>query len=181
MLSPSGKAMRRNQSKAKVPHRDEKRRSTCHWDMGAEREFIENLLGQRFNFLLVFFSIFVAGAVQAKDSPVLQALVLTMGAVIATFLATAIFRTQRKLDFVLGLLDSTHPASVTDRLRTGRRIVGYYIPFICSVTLLVWAAIAWSILVVSTPSQDEVLTIGRFWLSSERTTPISLGNANALG
>lgn len=42
------------------------------WDMSQERAFIENLLGQRFNFFLVFFSLTVAGSVNAKAQIHLQ-------------------------------------------------------------------------------------------------------------
>ena len=53
---------------------------TCTCDLSQEREFMENLLNQRFNFLLVFFSLVIAGALAARSHD--QAvLVLQVGAV----------------------------------------------------------------------------------------------------
>ena len=62
------------------------------WDISQERALMQTLLGQRFNFLLVFFSIFVAGAVNARENPVLQASVLSLGALVALCLTSAIWR-----------------------------------------------------------------------------------------
>jgi hypothetical protein len=124
-------------------------KSAPRWDLSQERAFIENLLGQRFNFLLVFFSIFIAGAVQARDWPLLQAIVLSLGAAIALCLMLAIGRTQQKLDIVLGLLfsDYTHPATIVNNLAgrgSRRRMVGYVVPCICFASLLLWPIIAWT-------------------------------------
>jgi len=122
------------------------------WDISQERAFIETLLGQRFNFLLVFFSIIVAGAVNARDVPFMQAAVLSLGAVITYYLASAIGRSQEKLDLILGIIfkeQRTHPATVADQLasRNGsrRKVIGYTIPRICFWVLTVWAVIAWTI------------------------------------
>lgn len=124
-----------------VPDRHEvldndKDKRAPRWDISQERAFVENLLGQRFNFLLLFFSIFVTGAVNAREAPVLQAIVLSLGAIIALFLALAIWRTQRKLDLILAHLGKTHPASFTDgHLRSGRHFIGFYIPPTCCAAL----------------------------------------------
>lgn len=120
--------------------------------MSQERAFVENLLGQRFNFLLVFFSITVAGAVNARDS-VLQAFVLTMGGVISLFLKLAIGRAQQKLDLILDLLfkDENHPAALIDKMAEGRasqrRLIGYWIPSLCFAALAGSAALAWLLIV----------------------------------
>lgn len=123
-------------------------RTTPRWDMSQERAFLENLLGQRFNFLLVFFSIVVAGAVQARELPVLQALVLTLGTFILLCLLLVIGRAQQKLDIILGLLfqNANHPAKISNDLASGgskRRLIGYVVPRICFCTLAIWAASAW--------------------------------------
>lgn len=136
-----------------VPDRDEvldndKNDRSPRWDISQERAFVENLLGQRFNFLLLFFSIFVAGAVNAREAPVLQATVLSLGAIIALFLALAIWRTQRKLDLILARLGKTHPASFTDRhLRSGRHFIGFYIPPACCAALTLGALYGWIALI----------------------------------
>ena len=121
------------------------------WDISQERAFLETLLGQRFNFLLVFFSISIAGAVNAREVATLQAIVLSVGTVITLLLAMAIFRAQEKLDIALKIIfdeDPSHPASIlTSRARKGgsrRKIVGYGVPVICTATLFVWTVFAWT-------------------------------------
>jgi Flp pilus assembly protein protease CpaA len=121
------------------------------WDISQDRAFIETLLGQRFNFLLIFFSVFIAGGVNARDTPLLQAIVLTIGAVIALLLMLAVNRAQEKLDIALNIIfeeDPDHPATVLNqRARKGgsrRKIVGYAIPWICFLTLLIWSFFAWN-------------------------------------
>ena len=118
------------------------------WDISQERAFTETLLGQRFNYFLIFFSLVVAGAVNAKDA-VTQALVLSMGAAICFCLMLTIYRAQQKLDLIIGVLmkDSEHPVSVIDGLAKGpsrRRLIGYYIPAFCSVMLAAWALTLWA-------------------------------------
>jgi hypothetical protein len=128
------------------------------WNFSQERAFVENLLGQRFNFLLVFFSIFVAGAVTARDTPFLQASVLSLGAVIAFYLALAIARTQLKLDLLLEVLfeDPSHPATVVNVKAKGtsrRRLIGYVLPRICFGALTLWAAFCWVSIVIHSRGQ----------------------------
>jgi hypothetical protein len=120
------------------------------WDISQERAFVENLLGQRFNFLLIFFSIFIAGAVHIEKDHVLQGAVLSLGALIAFFLARAILRTQKKLDVILNKLHPSHPHSIIERelqLPTGRYFVGYWIPWTCFAALTLWALTDWAILI----------------------------------
>ena len=129
-------------------------------DLTAERHFIEGLLCERFNFLLVFFSLVVAGALQT-DRPLTFAVVLALGALICTLLAAAIARAQLKLDLILAQLKihcPTDPAAREDEWakdaalladakvpryakrmvsRSRRRLIGYFIPLVCYVSL--WA------------------------------------------
>jgi hypothetical protein len=118
------------------------------WDISQERAFIENLLGQRFNFLLIVFSIFVAGAVNARSAPILQCLVLTLGSVIICLLMLTIRRSQEKLDILLKIIfqDKTHPAAVANDLAKGRSrrgLVGNVIPALCLWVMASWAAFSW--------------------------------------
>jgi hypothetical protein len=113
--------------------------------MSQERAFIETLCGQRFNFLLVFFGLVVAGGVNAKSDCFRFAL-LSSGAVICFLLSLALYRAQYKLNLILLELkkDPTHPAIIIDKLAKGpsmRRLIGYCIPTLCWVSLCA-AAIA---------------------------------------
>ena len=118
------------------------------WDMSQERAFIETLLNQRFNFFLVVFSLAVAGVINSKGNLQLS-LVLSIGAAITALLASTLARSQEKLGLILADLrtDPSHPVSIIDsRARKGgsrMRIVGIWIPRLCSGTLIVGAALAW--------------------------------------
>lgn len=119
---------------------------TPPWRLSDERSFIENLLCTRFNFLLVFFSLVVAGALAASD-PLHFKSVLVVGAVITIPFAGTIMRAQAKLDILLPEIfkDEKHPARFADDKCRGpsmRRWIGYWIPAICSLALLVGAILA---------------------------------------
>ena len=115
--------------------------------MSQERAFIETLLGQRFNFFLVFFSLVIAGAINAKSQFHFQ-VVLTIGAIISCLLARVLARTQQKLDLIITDLftDSRHPIAVID-VRCGpgsvRGIIGFTIPRISCAVLALGAALSW--------------------------------------
>jgi hypothetical protein len=111
------------------------------WDMSQERAFIENLLSQRFNFFLVFFSIVIAGAVNAKLQSHLH-IILGIGFLVCVLLALTLDRSQEKLDLILEELfaDEKHPACIINKKATigcsRRQIIGYTIPRLCCSLLL---------------------------------------------
>ena len=128
--------------------RDTRDSSSPVWDMSQERAFTENLLNQRFSFFLVMFSLVIAGAINTKTQLQLQ-LLLTLGAVVAVMFASVLARSQEKLDLILDELfkDETHPVTIIDRASTKggsrRRLIGLWIPRLCSVVLLLGATLAW--------------------------------------
>jgi len=132
------------------------------WDLSQERAFIENLLCQRFNFLLVFYSLVVAGAFTTSSQRNFN-IVLTAGAIISSLFALPIARAQHKLDLILrhlGTLHPTHPARMTDVWATDlnlvpavmrpivrhsrRDVIGYWIPLLCATSLWIGAVLAWA-------------------------------------
>ena len=132
------------------------------WDLSQERAFIENLLCQRFNFLLVFYSLVVAGAF-ATSSQYNFSIALTVGAIVCSLFALPIARAQHKLDLILrhlGTQNPKHPAILTDKwasdlsqvplimrpiVRHSRRdVIGYWIPLLCAVTLWIGALLGWA-------------------------------------
>jgi hypothetical protein len=115
------------------------------WDMSQERAFIENLLSQRFNYFILFYSIIVAGFVSTNNIIYCQ-IILTLGAVITFLFARVLRRSQQKLDLILGYLfkDDLHPAKIIDDRAIGcigskRKIIGIVIPTICYLTLSIGA------------------------------------------
>lgn len=112
------------------------------WTMSDERNHLVNLLGQRLNFLLIFYSIVFAGAFGVKDQfPFIQIL-LFIGTLITFLLSLTIRRAQQKLNIVFSEFiykDDNHPAKIIkDRMKgsSKRNIIGYVIPSICWITLL---------------------------------------------
>jgi hypothetical protein len=145
-------------------------------NMGKEREFIDGLLGTRFNFFVVFFALTLNGALTAyeKESLWLLPSVLFVGMVVSWLLSMSIFRLQQKLDAILQELPDDHPAMIIRKtilaarddpplymrllLRLplsntpkDSRLIGYVIPSFCSVFLTVFFILsllqmAWKIL-----------------------------------
>jgi len=88
------------------------------WDMSKERERIDNLLGQRINFLLVFFALalMVNGHWMhafTTDTQLTNG-ILGVGATVSLLPALSIGRLQKRLDAILTQVHAvtTHPAFV---------------------------------------------------------------------
>jgi hypothetical protein len=117
------------------------------WDLSKERAFMENLLNQRFNFYLLFFSIVVAGALSARTQVMLN-LILSIGFIICCLLMATLMRAQQKLDLILERLfeSADHPVAVINRMATAgfsvRKTIGYVIPILCCAVLAVGVALA---------------------------------------
>lgn len=118
------------------------------WDISQERQFVETILGQRFNFFLVFFALICAGALNAREwASYLQTSILTLGALICFALALAIMRAQHKLDLILAELgkDSRHPFTFINA-RAGRWsmrwLIGYGVPVACTAALAIAAILS---------------------------------------
>lgn len=81
----------KNHNTIKASERD---RLSPVWDMSQERMFIENLLCQRFNYFLIFFSLTIAGFSNAKNEWIGETM-LILGAVIITMLANVLRWNQK--------------------------------------------------------------------------------------
>lgn len=119
------------------------------WGMSQERAFMENLLGQRTSFLLVFFALVIGGAVTASRMPGTQLAILLLGTAVVFLLSLAVGRAQKKLDIIFDILkeDSTHPFTVIDEKAgpTGskRWLVGYALPWLCAIALSAASVASW--------------------------------------
>ncbi len=138
-----------------------KRDPCANWSWSQERVFLEEIICQRFNFLLVFYSLVVVGAFTTQSS-LNFSLAFTLGALITSLIAVPIARVQRRLDCVLEEIESLypdHPAVRTDKLvhegsrlpplfrrmarKSRREWIGYGIPTLCAASLCVGAGLAW--------------------------------------
>ncbi len=119
--------------------------SNPEWTLSEEREFMENLLNQRFDFLLVFYALVIAGAVSA-NSQLQFSIILIVGAVVCLFLGLSIYRANTKLTLIIDRIfqDPTHIVTQINEeakkmrgrsLFSVRWIIGWFIPLLCFVTL----------------------------------------------
>jgi hypothetical protein len=112
-----------------------------------EREFLENLMNTRFNFLLVVYGIVIAGAAAAKSNAVAH-FVLVVGFSVCGALAFATYRAYAVALPLIRLLKgdvetplSWASAQADRRLMsmTAIHIIGIFVPIFCVATL----AVAW--------------------------------------
>lgn len=107
-----------------------------NWSMSEERVHTENLLCQRINFLLLFYTIVISGALLIINNfPYLQ-IILLLGSIITLLISITIRRVQIKLNIILEELNNTpdHPVSIINNKAKGRsvkNIIGFVIPSIC--------------------------------------------------
>lgn len=116
------------------------------WDISKERAFIEGLVGQRFNFFLIFFSLVLNGFVNAKTHLQLV-VVLTAGAIVCSMIAYTLALAQWKLNRILTKLPHQHPFHEISREVydwSGRDWIGYIIPIACSIALVIGALLSYS-------------------------------------
>jgi len=144
------------------------------WDMSQERQFIETIMNQRFNFFLVFFAVVLAGAVNAKTRLQLV-LVLLIGTVVSFLLTYTILRAHRKLGTVLDVLwvDETHPSTIIDRAHhkalSVRWVLGILIPWGCTAALAAgtWAAYTGTLTPPRQVQESELLSVATVALTKE--------------
>ncbi|MFH1051719.1 MAG: hypothetical protein V1779_12425 [bacterium] len=109
--------------------------------MSQERAFMENLLSQRFNYFLLFFSIIVIGFSNTYiEKPILAQIIVFLGSIVIFLLALTLKRSQCKLDLILEKLlkDPNHPVKIINDLAgkgSRRKLIGIWIPTICYLIL----------------------------------------------
>ena len=126
---------------------DSRQSRSPSWDGSQERQFIETVLNQRFNFFVIFVSLIISAAVASRDVPTLQAPVLFFGDVVCFALWATIYRVHRKLDAIMETLkdDENHPVCLVERAvgrGSVRWIIGWGIPGFSSFVLLAAAILS---------------------------------------
>jgi disulfide bond formation protein DsbB len=122
------------------------------WNMSDEREFMENLLCQRFNFFLVMFSLILAAAFTARPH-LDRTLILATGVILSVMVWLTLYRAHVKHHWIMQHLYGRpeHPAAIvnTEVKKQGRKsfrsvswFVGVGIPLLCVLVLLVFTVIS---------------------------------------
>ncbi len=81
------------------------------WNLYLEREFLENTLNQRVNFVIASFALFVTAAATVKQVISFRVVLLT-GAILLFVLTITTWRVYIRLDIVLKMLYKTDPKEV---------------------------------------------------------------------
>ena len=127
--------------------------STDGWTLSDEREFMENLLCQRFDFFLVVFSLILTAAFSANN-PRAQSYVLTIGTVLSVLVWMTIYRAHVKHHYIMDTLyaQAGHPAKLVndatrDQIRRPlfrvSRLIGVVIPWLCIAALACLSILSW--------------------------------------
>jgi hypothetical protein len=122
-------------------------RTNTDWTFYNEREFMENLLQTRFNFLITVYTLFLMPFF-AAETKVSKIVLLCLGLIIVGFMGLAVYRVYVKLDVVLKILhklDSRHVFLVQKKETDARRkplfgvnpIIGYIVPLFLFLSIVV--------------------------------------------
>lgn len=143
----------------------ESRLISPRWDLSQERMYVEELVNKRTGFLLIFFGLSANAFINARFSSSMQLVIALMSLVVSIAVSLAIFRAQKKLDIILGLIfnDSTHPITVVDKIadrplsgtgsffdrwneifasKSRRHLIGWGLPLACVIPSLLGVAYA---------------------------------------
>jgi hypothetical protein len=124
------------------------------WSFSDERKHMENLFCQRLNFLLVIYSLVIAGLVTTSDRHLFIG-ILSAGTAITFLMSLSLWRACSKLlvMFAICYRIKNHPIDLVDcetatrhTLFRGFRVnhmLGYWIPAICTLTLVVALICVW--------------------------------------
>jgi len=116
------------------------------WTWSEEREFVENVINQRFNFLLVLFAFILTAATQANSELQLQVL-LWLGVLTVVPVSVTIAAASSALEGIFRELykDASHPVTQsqpTFPFPRARLLIGYVVPAVCSLTMIAGALFA---------------------------------------
>lgn len=125
--------------------------AASRWDMSQERAFIETLMTQRLNFLLLVVAVILGAGISA-DQYWQAAVILWTGTLVSAPLAAGVYRSHAKLSIILDDIlfqDPEHPAAVIERLArqkrlavgSVRRALGVWLPLGCLIATGVGAVL----------------------------------------
>jgi hypothetical protein len=117
------------------------------WTMSQEREMLEKIVYHRFNFFMVLITI-IATTILRSESILTLKLALGTGFGLSVLFLLSLWKNQRRLNAVLDHLVKMpgHPVAILDKTLgpdSSKGLIGYLIPLICIVILLLGNIIAW--------------------------------------
>jgi hypothetical protein len=117
------------------------------WTMSDEREMLEKIVYHRFNFFMVLVTLIGTSILRAESKSSLR-LALGMGLGLSVLFLFSLWKNQRRLNAALGYLTERpgHPVAILDAALgpdSSKGIIGYVIPLICIVALLIANILVW--------------------------------------
>ena len=121
------------------------------WSYFSEREFVENLVSQRFNYFIVVFSLFITASATVKDVKSLI-IILCLGIITLSVIGFTIYRTHVWLDIVFKILhnlpEKNHLFKIIREEQeeskwikrhhgSVNKMIGIYIPLFCCLSLII--------------------------------------------
>lgn len=119
------------------------------WNFYNEREFVEILLSQRFNYLILVYSLFVSAVATVYNlhPKILLVIVFLLGTIVVRLICITIFRIYAKVIINLDILDCLGGKHVFHFIRKetkarkikysyANKILGVYMPNFCFYTML---------------------------------------------
>lgn len=122
------------------------------WDLSQERQFMENLVNNRFNYYMIYFGVILVYAFTCSTSTsvVDRCIILSYGSLISFAIAFGVHRVQVKLTHILRRLhkNQIHPVTLVSKAaarepfgsHTATWLIGSIIPFGGSFVLL-WLSV----------------------------------------
>ena len=117
------------------------------WDMSQERVLMATFVSQRFHFFMLFFTLVIGGAANAKHHG-WQTFMLSFGSLVAILLTQPLYQVHVRNRIILSILreDDQHPYTIAYH-RAGRmgrtfEIIPVFIPTICCFVLVCGAILS---------------------------------------
>jgi hypothetical protein len=124
------------------------------WNLYSEREFLENILSQRINFVIAVFALFVTAAATVKEIVSFR-IILGTGALLLMILFTTTWRVFQRLKIVLKMLYKVDIKEVLPFVEQEVKALGWrklspmiggiyiFIPLLCSLIFVIGFVLSW--------------------------------------
>jgi Ca2+/Na+ antiporter len=123
--------------------------SVSEWTMSDEREMLEKIVYHRFNFFMVLVTVIATSILRSESMSSLR-LALGTGLGLSILFLFSLWKNQRRLNAALDYLMERpeHPVAILDKALgrdSSKGIIGYAIPLICIIFLLIANILVWFI------------------------------------
>jgi hypothetical protein len=117
------------------------------WTFYQEREFVENLLLTRFNFLITVYTLFLLSFFQANDKET-KMVILFLGLIIVGIMGLTVYRAYIKFDIIMKILyklDEYHVFLIVEKETKARKyklfnvnpLIGYVMPVFLFLSIII--------------------------------------------